>query len=142
MRPQGLRRRRDFAILEAGSYDAALVDAFKHFQLRHGLDANGSVGPQALRALNVPVAVRFKQLEASLERLLGMDFVFAEIRSRLFPMSAKSAEPTRPLNPRGARCLPRAGGDLKRKPHGRVTATQRAGDLFSDCQSPPSGESE
>jgi hypothetical protein len=30
-------------------------------------------------------------LEASLERLLGMDFVFAEIRSRLFPTSAKSA---------------------------------------------------
>jgi hypothetical protein len=77
--------------LEAGSYDAALVDAVKHFQLRHGLDANGSVGPQALRALNVPVAVRIKQLEASLERLLGMDFVFAEIRSRLFPTSAKSA---------------------------------------------------
>jgi murein L,D-transpeptidase YcbB/YkuD len=31
-----------------------------------------------LRALNVPVAARIKQLEASLERLLGMDFVFAE----------------------------------------------------------------
>jgi peptidoglycan hydrolase-like protein with peptidoglycan-binding domain len=46
--------------LEAGSYDAALVDAVKHFQLRHGLDANGSVGPQALRALNVPVALRIK----------------------------------------------------------------------------------
>ena len=65
--------------LEAGeSYDAALVDAVKHFRLRHGLEANGSVGPQTLRALNVPVAARIKQLEASLERLLGMDFVFAE----------------------------------------------------------------
>jgi murein L,D-transpeptidase YcbB/YkuD len=65
--------------LEAGdSYDAALVDAVKHFQLRHGLEANGSIGPQTLRALNVPVAARIKQLEASLERLLGMDFVFAE----------------------------------------------------------------
>ena len=62
--------------LEAGdSYDAALVDAVKHFQLRHGLEANGSIGPQTLRALNVPVAARIKQLEASLERLLGMDFV-------------------------------------------------------------------
>ena len=65
--------------LEPGdSYDAALVDAVKHFQLRHGLEANGSVGPQTLRALNVPVAARIQQLEASLERLLGMDFVFAE----------------------------------------------------------------
>jgi hypothetical protein len=65
--------------LEAGDiYDAALVNAVKHFQLRHGLEANGSVGPQTFRALNVPVAARIKQLEASLERLLGMDFVFAE----------------------------------------------------------------
>jgi murein L,D-transpeptidase YcbB/YkuD len=65
--------------LEPGdSYDAALVDAVKHFQLRHGLEANGSVGTQTLRALNVPVGARIKQLEASLERLLGMDFVFAE----------------------------------------------------------------
>jgi L,D-transpeptidase YcbB len=47
--------------LEAGdSYDAALVDAVKHFQLRHGLEANGSIGPQTLRALNVPVAARIK----------------------------------------------------------------------------------
>ena len=59
-------------------YDAALVEAVKRFQLRHGLEANGSVGPQTLRALNVPVAARIKQLEASIERLLGMDFVFAE----------------------------------------------------------------
>jgi L,D-transpeptidase YcbB len=65
--------------LEAGdSYDAALTDAVKHFQLRHGLDANGSLGPQTLKALNVPVSARIQQLEASLERLLGMDFVFAE----------------------------------------------------------------
>ena len=65
--------------LEAGdSYDVALVDAIKHFQLRHLLEANGSIGPQTLRTLNVPVAARIKQLEASLERLLGMDFVFAE----------------------------------------------------------------
>jgi murein L,D-transpeptidase YcbB/YkuD len=65
--------------LESGdSYDAVLVDAVKHFQLRHGLEANGIVGPQTLRAFNVPVAARIQQLEASLERLLGMDFVFAE----------------------------------------------------------------
>ena len=33
---------------------------------------------KTLKAMNVPVAERIKQLEASLERLLGMDFVFAE----------------------------------------------------------------
>jgi L,D-transpeptidase YcbB len=67
------------AELEAGDvYDAAVVEAVKRFQLRHGLDATGSVDARTLRALNVPVAARLKQLEASLERLLGMDFIFAE----------------------------------------------------------------
>ena len=64
---------------EAGDvYDAAVAEGVKHFQLRHGLPATGSVGAQTLRALNIPVGARIKQLEASLNRLLGMDFVFAE----------------------------------------------------------------
>jgi len=60
------------------AYDAPVIDAVKRFQLRHGLDASGTVDARTLKALNVPVAERIKQLEASLERLLGMDFVFAE----------------------------------------------------------------
>jgi murein L,D-transpeptidase YcbB/YkuD len=64
---------------EAGeAYDASVVEGVKHFQLRHGLDATGAVGAQTVKALNVPVGTRIKQLEASLERLLGMDFIFAE----------------------------------------------------------------
>ena len=64
---------------EAGdTYDAAVVEAVKRFQLRHGLEPTGSVNAPTLRALNVPVGARIKQLEASLERLLGMDFIFAE----------------------------------------------------------------
>jgi murein L,D-transpeptidase YcbB/YkuD len=59
-------------------YDAAVVEGVKRFQLRHGLDANGTVGTQTLRALNVPVGKRIKQLEASLDRLLGMDFNFGQ----------------------------------------------------------------
>src|SRR5690349_21939292 len=62
---------------EAGeTYDEAVTAAVKKFQLRHGLEASGSVGPQTLKALNVPVKERIKQLEASLERLRGMDFIF------------------------------------------------------------------
>ncbi len=60
------------------AYDDDVAEAVKRFQLRHGLDATGSVGAQTLKALNVPVGDRIKQLEASLERLLGMDFIFAE----------------------------------------------------------------
>ncbi len=64
---------------EAGdTYDAAVVEAVKRFQLRHGLEPTGSINTPTLRALNVPVGARIKQLEASLERLLGMDLVFAE----------------------------------------------------------------
>jgi L,D-transpeptidase YcbB len=64
---------------EAGDvYDAAVAEGVKHFQVRHGLDVTGTVGPQTLHALNVPVGARTKQLEASLDRLLGMDFLFAE----------------------------------------------------------------
>ena len=62
----------------ATAYDAAVGEAVKRFQLRHGLEPTGSVNAPTLRALNVPVAARIKQLEASLERLLGMDFIFAE----------------------------------------------------------------
>ncbi len=60
------------------NYDAAVTEGVKRFQLRHGLDVTGSVNAATLKALNVPVGVRIKQLEASLERLLGMDFSFAE----------------------------------------------------------------
>src|SRR5689334_12458871 len=64
---------------EAGdSYDDALTAALKKFQLRHGLEGSGSVGAQTIKALNVPVKDRIKQLEASLERLRGTDFLFAE----------------------------------------------------------------
>lgn len=59
-------------------YDDAVTEAVKKFQLRHGLDATGSVNAQTLKALNVPVAERIKQLGASLQRLIGTDFLFAE----------------------------------------------------------------
>ena len=63
---------------EGDAYDDAVIEAVKRFQLRHGLEATGTINSATLRALNVPVAARIKQLEASVERLLGMDFVFAE----------------------------------------------------------------
>jgi murein L,D-transpeptidase YcbB/YkuD len=63
---------------QGDAYDAPVIDAVKRFQLRHGLEGTGTVDARTLKALNVPVAERIKQLEASLERLLGMDFVFAE----------------------------------------------------------------
>jgi murein L,D-transpeptidase YcbB/YkuD len=60
------------------AYNAAVAEGVKHFQLRHGLDATGVVNAATLKQLDVPVGQRIKQLEASLDRLLGMDFMFAE----------------------------------------------------------------
>ena len=63
---------------EGDGYDGVVEEAVRHFQLRHGLEATGAVGPQTLAALNVPVAKRLQQLAASLERLAGMDFKFGQ----------------------------------------------------------------
>lgn len=48
--------------------DAALAEALKHFQSRHGLDADGVLGKQTLSELNVPLHQRVRQIELSLER--------------------------------------------------------------------------
>ena len=52
----------------AEAYAAAVVAGVKHFQTRHGLGADGAVGPATLAALNVPVAARIDQLRINLER--------------------------------------------------------------------------
>jgi len=56
--------------LETGStYTGPLVDAVKRFQMRHGLDADGVIGPGTLRAINVPLAQRVRQIELAMERM-------------------------------------------------------------------------
>ena len=49
-------------------YDGELVDAVKRFQGRHGLDPDGVIGQQTLKALNTPLAHRVLQLQLALER--------------------------------------------------------------------------
>lgn len=51
------------------TFDAALAEAVRRFQARHGLAADGVVGRDTLAALNVPVAARIDQVRANLERL-------------------------------------------------------------------------
>jgi murein L,D-transpeptidase YcbB/YkuD len=49
-------------------YDAALQEAVKRFQRRHGLDDTGTVTPSVAAELNVPIAERIRTLELNLER--------------------------------------------------------------------------
>ena len=61
-----------------GAFDETMAAAVKRFQARHGLAPTGIVSPRTIAALNVPVQKRIQQLEASLERLVNMEFKFGE----------------------------------------------------------------
>ncbi|HWC16125.1 MAG TPA: L,D-transpeptidase family protein [Terriglobales bacterium] len=49
-------------------FDVTLADAVKRFQRRHGLEADGRLGPATVKQLNVPLADRVQQLQLTLER--------------------------------------------------------------------------
>jgi len=53
---------------DSQTYDAALVEAVKHFQRRHGLKDDGRLGADTLKQLNVPLSDRVRQLQFALER--------------------------------------------------------------------------
>jgi len=54
---------RDIAI-----FDRGLAEAVKRYQSRHGLTADGRVGPQTRRSLNIPVSERIRQIRTNMER--------------------------------------------------------------------------
>lgn len=50
-------------------YDDELVAAIKAFQTQHGLNADGIIGKNTIRALNIPLAWKIRQLRIAMERL-------------------------------------------------------------------------
>ncbi len=66
-------------------YDETLVAAVKAFQIRHGSADDGVIGPNTLKALNVPLSHRIKQMVINLERRrwmkddLGKRYVFVNL---------------------------------------------------------------
>jgi len=61
-----LRREGDLAAAAGGEAD--LERALRRFQERHGLEADGRLGKQTLRALNLTLAQRIRRIELNLER--------------------------------------------------------------------------
>lgn len=67
------------------NFDLQLEAAVRRFQMRHGLDADGMVGAETVKALNIPVEKRIEQLRVNLERArwvlheLPDEFVLADI---------------------------------------------------------------
>jgi murein L,D-transpeptidase YcbB/YkuD len=90
----------ELAATQGDTYSAALAQAVKRFQDRHGMKADGKLGRQTLAALNVPLASRVRQIELSLERLRwlpdlsGGPFIAVNLPSfRLWAFKAVDAPP-------------------------------------------------
>jgi murein L,D-transpeptidase YcbB/YkuD len=49
-------------------YDENIGEAVRRFQVRHGLPPTGRIDTQTFNELNVPVAIRIRQIELNLER--------------------------------------------------------------------------
>ena len=70
------------AAIDGMLYEGALIEAVKRFQLRHGRNDDGVIGPSTLKALQVPVDQRIRQMVLNLERRrwmkddLGARYVF------------------------------------------------------------------
>jgi murein L,D-transpeptidase YcbB/YkuD len=57
------------AVTTLGTFDGALVEGVRRFQVRHGLEPDGVLGRQTQAAFGVPLGWRVRQIELALERM-------------------------------------------------------------------------
>lgn len=63
---------------ESTVFDNVLVTAVKEFQVRHGLDADGIIGAETLKALNVTIPQRITEIIVNLERWRWLEEDFGD----------------------------------------------------------------
>jgi len=99
-------------VINARFFDQTVKSAMKRFQIRHGLKADGIVGPDTRTAMNVPVSKRIKQIQFNMERwrwlpkwlgrryimvnTAGFNLVVVENENIQFAMSVIIGKPDRP----------------------------------------------
>lgn len=59
-------------------YDDALAKGVKHFQRRHGLDADAVIGKATAIALQVPPSARVRQIQLAMERLRWLPYTWPD----------------------------------------------------------------
>lgn len=66
------------AAAASNRWDDELTRAVRNYQYRVGLRQTGSVNAATLKALNIPAALRFRQLASSAHRIAGSNFPFGQ----------------------------------------------------------------
>ncbi len=69
-------RQQNLTGLSAHLYEGPLIEGVKKFQQRHGLEPDGQLDVETIRALNTPVKDRVSQLQLTLERMRWMPHRF------------------------------------------------------------------
>jgi len=59
-------------------YRGALVEAVKSYQVRHGEIGDGQLKPELIKEMNVPMPIRVRQIELTLERWRWLDHSFPQ----------------------------------------------------------------
>ncbi|MBM4208692.1 MAG: murein L,D-transpeptidase [Gammaproteobacteria bacterium] len=67
--PKTVHTAKSGAVGNSSTYSPDVVEGIQKYQLRHGLGADGAIGPTTVAAINEPLTKRINQIEMAMERL-------------------------------------------------------------------------